>query len=91
MSNDRNMAAGEAVVQPIAVGLEYASAVIALETTRALFDLALQCGNAVLANELAQQLLAAIDAVHEAHIRMLERFQETMNRIPASAVNLRTE
>jgi hypothetical protein len=86
MSNDRNTAAGEAVVQPVQAGIDYAIAVIEFESTRTRLELAIKCGNEILINETALQLLAAMETVREAHAQLIERLQETINRIPASIV-----
>lgn len=87
MSIDRDtVAAGEAVVQPVQAGIDYAIAVIEFESTRARLEIAIKCGHEVLINETALQLLAAMETVREAHTRLIERLQETINRIPTSVV-----
>jgi hypothetical protein len=85
MSADRNMtAAGEAVAQPLQDGIAYASAVIEFEATRARLELAIRCGHEILINETALQLLSEMETVREAHIKLVERLQDTIDRIPTS-------
>jgi hypothetical protein len=69
--------------QDFAKGFEYGCLLIEFESVRARFELALQCGDQKLAEEIAPQLSAAMKAVQESHAQIMAKLQRIVDAATA--------
>jgi len=71
------------VDQDFAEGFKYGCLLIEFEAVHARFELALQCGDQELAQEIAPQLSAAMKAVQESHAEIMAKLQRIVDAATA--------